>query len=216
MEKTAFIILILCANIILGQDLDSARYAFVNEKIQDDSLSEFPLNRNIASIDTSCYVQEFHSTDYKDTVFQFFCGDLGTLLTVRSRVFDKVGIGTYIDSSMIIEKFQKIYKNGVLNSVSVKLDSSFRKQITTFQKKRKWDKDKLYSQELYLRKWIFNRKNKGSYTMTNPIFFDNMNKAVIFVSNFYGPSFARGYAEYYEKDENGKWEKVLKFLTWMT
>ncbi len=200
-------LLALTVGISWGQNLDSLRYAFLNEKVNKDSLSQMPLVIYVMPLDTSCIVQTFLSSNEQDTMHSFGCNDLEPLLSSS-------GLGKYIDSSDIFSSFVKEYKDHKLHSISHQLNPKFREQITTV-KNEKWDKRKFKNQlEFSSPKKPFQQEDKGEYLMSYPIFFGDMDKAILFVSMFYGPLNAQGYVEYYEKTDQGTWKRVEMIVIW--
>jgi hypothetical protein len=191
------------------EQLDSLRYDFLNQKITADSTQNMALMEYSISVDTNCSVYTYLSEDNQDTSLIKRCWDVSPLLETNA-------LGYYIDSSEVFSFVKYHYKNGLIDSMHYAMNPRYRFQIN--HPIDEWDKDRLTAQKRYPRKkrWWRKYKREMVYGLSNPIFFEVNDRAIIYVLEYWDPHIANLSVQYYRKDENGKWTYVAGDMIWMS
>lgn len=93
-------------------------------------------------------------------------------------------------------------------------DNSFWNQIKENNSGKGWDKKKIIEAQTKGKKC--KDKSRRWFKLSQPIFFDDGNKALVFIDVIHAELFGRGYFEIYELDTDGKWVQTHQAMTWMS
>ena len=116
------------------------------------------------------------------------------------------------NSEIIISEYQAWYADSTRKE-PISLTDKEKAQIENLKNNTKWKRSYIIQNITYTNSYKKDLE-KNTFAISNPVFFDNENYAII---KFYISSgnTERCYIQIYKKDENGKWLKYYEHLLWV-